>query len=43
LFRWILFLEVAPVVSKLNPIKIGQDVSEIVSDDQVDEWRAIRA
>jgi bacterioferritin len=43
LIRRILFLEGAPVVSKLNPIKIGQSVLEIVSNDQADEVGAIRA
>ena len=43
LIRRILFLEGVPVVSKLNPIKIGQSVLEIVSNDQADEVGAIRA
>ena len=43
LIQRILFLEGAPVVSKLNPIKIGQSVVEIVSNDQADEEGAIRA
>lgn len=43
LIRRILFLEGAPVVSKLNPIRIGQTVLEIVSNDQEDEAGAIRA
>lgn len=43
LIRRILFLEGAPVVSKLNPIRIGQDVLAIVSHDQEDEMGAIRA
>ena len=43
LIRRILFLEGAPVVTKLNPIKIGQSVLEIVSNDQADEMGAIRA
>ncbi len=43
LIRRILFLEGMPVVSKLNPIKIGQTVLEIVSNDQEDELGAIRA
>jgi len=43
LIQRILFLEGAPVVSKLNPIKIGQNVLEIVSNDQADEAGAIRA
>ena len=43
LIRRILFLEGVPVVSKLNPIKIGQTVLEIVSNDQADEEGAIRS
>jgi bacterioferritin len=43
LIRRILFLEGAPVVSNLNPIKIGQTVLEIVSNDQEDELGAVRA
>ena len=43
LIRRIIFLEGAPVVSKLNPIKIGQTVLEIVSNDQADEVGAIHA
>jgi bacterioferritin len=43
LIRRILFLDGAPVVSKLNPIKIGQTVLEIVSQNQDDELGAIRA
>ena len=43
LIRRILFLEGVPVVSKLNPIRIGQSVFEIVSNDQEDEVGAIRA
>ena len=43
LIRRILFLEGAPVVAKLNPIRIGQSVVEIVSNDQADEVGAIRA
>lgn len=39
----IIFLEGVPVVSKLNPLKIGQTVVEIVSNDQDDELGAIRA
>lgn len=42
LIRRILFLEGAPVVSKLNPIKIGKDVAQIVSNDEADEQGAIR-
>lgn len=43
LIRRILFLEGAPVVSKLNPIKIGQTVLEMVTNDQDDELGAVRA
>ena len=43
LIRRIIFLEGAPVVAKLNPIKIGQSVLEIVSNDQADEVAAMRA
>lgn len=43
LIQRILFLEGAPVVSKLNPIKIGQSVPDIVSNDHDDEVGAIRA
>ena len=43
LIRRILFLEGAPVVSKRNPLKIGQTVLEIVSNDQEDELGAVRA
>jgi len=43
LIRRVLFLEGAPVVSKLHPIKIGQSVLEILTNDQNDEMGAIRA
>ena len=43
LIRRVLFLEGVPVVSKLNPIRIGQTVLEIVSNDQEDELGAVRA
>ena len=43
LIERIIFLEGMPVVSKLNPIKIGHTVLEIVSNDQEDELGAIRA
>ena len=39
----IIFLEGMPVVSKLNPLKIGLTVLEIVSNDQEDELGAVRA
>ena len=43
LIRRILFLEGIPVVSKLNPIRIGQTVLEMVSNDQDAELGAVRA
>ena len=39
----ILFLEGMPVVSKLNKMKIGKDVLEMVSNDQEAELGAIKA
>ena len=39
----ILYLEGLPVVSKLNPIKIGTSVKEIVTNDQQAEAGAVRA
>ncbi len=43
LIQRILFLEGSPSVSKLNSIKIGKDVREIVADDQDAELGAIKA
>jgi bacterioferritin len=43
LIQRILFLEGMPVVTKLNPMKIGKSVLEIVSNDQEAEVGAIRA
>ena len=43
LIQRILFLEGVPVVSKLNPMKIGQSVLEMVTNDQADEVGAISA
>jgi bacterioferritin len=43
LIQRILFFEGAPIVSKLNPMKIGKSVLEIVTVDQVDEIGAIQA
>ena len=43
LIRRIIFLEGTPIVSKLNPIKIGQTVLEMVSNDQEDELGAVRS
>lgn len=39
----ILFLEGTPVVSKLNPMKIGASVQDMVTNDQEAEAGAIRA
>lgn len=43
LIRRILFLEGTPSVSKLNPMKIGSNVPEIIGNDQEAEQGAIRA
>lgn len=43
LIQRILFLDGMPVVSKLNPMKIGKSVLEFVSNDQEAEMAAIRA
>jgi bacterioferritin len=43
LIRRIIFLEGTPVISKLNPIKIGQTVSAMVDNDQEAELAAVRA
>jgi len=43
LIQRILFLEGTPVVSKLNPMRIGTSVLEMVSNDQDAEQAAIRA
>lgn len=43
LIRRVIFLEGAPVVSKLNPIKIGQTVSDMVANDQEAEHAAVLA
>jgi bacterioferritin len=43
LIQRVLFLEGIPVVSKLNPIKIGKSVMEIVNNDEQAELDAIRA
>ena len=39
----IIFLEGTPVISKLNPIKIGQTVLDMVGNDQEAELAAVRA
>jgi bacterioferritin len=43
LIQRILFLEGMPVVSKLNPIKVGNTVQEMVGNDEDAEQSAIRA
>jgi bacterioferritin len=43
LIERILFFEGAPTVSKLNPMKIGKTVSEMISNDDKDELEAVNA
>ena len=43
LIRRILFLEGTPVVSSLNPMRIGKTVSEMVTNDQAAEAAAVGA
>lgn len=43
LIKRILFLEGIPVVSKLNPIKIGKTVADMVLNDKESEEGAVRA
>ena len=43
LIQRIIFLEGTPVVSKLNPMKIGTSVLEMVTNDQDAELAAVRA
>jgi bacterioferritin len=43
LIQRIIFLEGTPAVSKLNPIKIGKTVLEMVSNDQDAELKGLRA
>ena len=42
LIERIIFFEGAPTVSKLNPVKIGKTVSEIISYDYDDELKVVR-
>jgi bacterioferritin len=42
LIERIIFFEGAPTVSKLNPIKIGKTVSEMISVDHADELKVVR-
>ncbi len=43
LIERIIFFECSPTVSKLNPIKIGKTVSEIISNDDVSELEVVRS
>jgi bacterioferritin len=43
LIQRIIFFEGVPIVSKLNPMKIGKSVLEMVTVDQADELDAIHA
>jgi bacterioferritin len=43
LIRRIIYLEGTPVVSKLNPIRIGTTIPEMVTNDQRDELSAVQA
>ena len=43
LIQRIIFLEGAPVVSKLNPIQIGQSAPDMIGKDQDAEQAAVRA
>lgn len=43
LIRRILFLDGTPEVSKLNPMKIGKTVAEIIGNDENAETTAVRA
>jgi bacterioferritin len=43
LIRRIIFLEGTPVISKLNPVRIGQTVADMVGNDQEAELAAVRA
>jgi bacterioferritin len=43
LIERMLFLDGTPTVSKLNPIKIGKNVSEMISNDNAAELNAVSA
>lgn len=43
LIERIIFLEGMPTVSKLNPIKIGKTIEEMISNDNNDEVKAVRS
>jgi bacterioferritin len=43
LIQRIIFLDGTPMVSKLNPMKIGKTVPEMVANDEQDELGAVKA
>jgi bacterioferritin len=43
LIERIIFFEGAPTVSKLNPMKIGKTVTEMINNDDKDELDAVRS
>ena len=43
LIERIIFFEGSPTISKLNPIKIGKTVSEMISNDDVSELEVVRS
>ena len=43
LIERIIFFEGTPIVSKLNPIKIGKTVAEMINNDNDDELGAVRS
>jgi len=43
LIQRIIFFEGAPIVSRLNPIKIGKNVPEMIINDNSDELSAVKA
>ena len=43
LIERIIFFDGAPIVSKLNPIKIGKTVSDMINNDKDDELGALRS
>ncbi|HEY6915731.1 MAG TPA: ferritin-like domain-containing protein, partial [Paludibacter sp.] len=43
LIERIIFLDAVPIVSKLNPIKIGKTVLEMINNDNADELNSVRA
>jgi bacterioferritin len=43
LIQRIIFLDGSPVVSKLNPMKIGKSVPDMISNDETDELGAVKS